>query len=232
VTETNEQSAPAGEMAQRQPAAAQKSTRGSFFKNPVFIGILILALAAGLFWGYRYWQDLQTRVAIDTAEISAPVILVSPEVPGTLKTLFVKEGESVVAGQQLFSVGERVTSARTPGIITAVQNTPGQFASQQSVIVQMYDPSNLRIVGHVQEDQGLADLRVGQKVIFTVDAFDNREYAGTLDSIANVADQGSITFSISDKRQEKLFSVKAIFDPSAYPELRNGMSARMWVYKK
>jgi hypothetical protein len=43
--------------------------------------------------------------------------------------------------------------------------------------------------------------------------------------------QSDIVFSISDKREEKEFEVKATFDADAYPELKNGMSAKMWVYK-
>jgi len=38
-------------------------------------------------------------------------------------------------------------------------------------------------------------------------------------------------FSISDKRESREFEVKALFDSQAYPELKNGMSARMWIEK-
>jgi hypothetical protein len=38
-------------------------------------------------------------------------------------------------------------------------------------------------------------------------------------------------FSISDKREEREFEVRAIYDTNAYPELKNGMSAKMWIYK-
>jgi multidrug resistance efflux pump len=133
--------------------------------------------------------------------------------------------------QPLFNVDGRKILAKTSGLVTSVQNTPGQMVSGQSAVVQMYDPTKLRVIGHIQEDQGLSSIRIGQKVIFTVDAFGSKQFTGTVENIGNLADQSSLAFTISDKRQEKQFDVTVVFDPSAYPELTNGMSAKMWVYK-
>ncbi len=215
------------------PTITQEERKASsvFAKKPLAIGVVIILAAIGLFFGVRYWQDTQTKLYVEKSGITAPVISVGPEVPGILKALYVKEGDRVVAGQQLFNVGDRITTARTPGIVTAVQNTPGQFASSQNAIVQMYDPSQLRVTGHIQEDQGLGDVRVGQKVMFTVDTYPSKQYEGTITSVANLSDQGNVVFSISDKRQENVFSVTATFDINAYPELKNGMSAKMWIYR-
>ena len=209
----------------------QKKAARSFVSKPLAIGVVLILVAIGAFFGFRYWQDAQSKVYIEKSEILAPVISVGPETPGILKSLYVKEGDRVSVGQQLFNVGDRVTSARAPGIVTAIQNTPGQFASSQNAIVQMYDPRELRVIGHLQEDQGLSDVRVGQKVTFTVDAYGSKEYPGAVERIASAADQGSVVFSISDKRQQSVFSITVAFDVSAYPELKNGMSAKMWVYK-
>ncbi len=216
-----------------EPAVAQKRTNGvgAFFKNPLVLGAAVVLVAIGLFFGIRYVQDMESKISIETAELSTTVISIGPETSGTLKALYVKEGDRVAAGQQLFTVGDRVTTAHTPGVVISVQNAPGQWESQQNVIVQMYDPTSLRVVGHLQEDQGLSDVRVGQKVEFTVDAFGSQPFAGIVESVARTADQASLAFSISDKRPEKQFSVKVAFDVNAYPELRNGMSARMYIYK-
>lgn len=218
-------------MAETQTVTRRPNRIGAIVRNPIFIGIVIVLIAVAAFLGYRYYQDVQSKVFIETSEISAPTISIGPEVPGVLKALYVKEGDHVVVGQQLFNVGDRVVSARSQGIVTAVQNTPGQYATNLSPIVQMYDPTSLRVVGHLQEDQGLSDIRRGQQVLFTVDAFPGKQYFGTVDAIANSADQSSVVFSISDKRQERQFDVKVAFDPKQYPELTNGMSARIWVYK-
>ena len=203
----------------------------SRLQSPPVIGALLVIIAAAAFFGLRYWQDAQSKIYIDAAEISAPVIMVSPETPGILKELYVKEGDHVAVGQKLFNVGDHITSARAPGIITAVQNTPGQWAGNQSAVVQMYDPGSLRVVGHIQEDQGLSEIKVGQQVMFMVDAFGSQQFAGTIESIGSMANQSSAVFSISDRRQEKQYDVKATFDVGASPQIVNGMSARMWIYK-
>jgi multidrug resistance efflux pump len=193
--------------------------------------VLLAVIVAAGYFGFRSLQDAQTKIYIDAAAISAPIIMVSPETPGILKALFVKAGDHVIAGQNLFNVGDRVTTARVPGIITAVQNTPGQWAGNQSAVVQMYDPGSLRVVGHIQEDQGLSELKVGQQVMFMVDAFGSQQFVGTVESIGDMANQSSAVFSISDKRQEKQYDVTATFDANATPQIVNGLSARMWVYK-
>jgi multidrug resistance efflux pump len=200
-------------------------------QNPlILLGLVVVVLVSG-FFGIRYWLDMSSKIFIENSEVNAQVTSLGPDTSGTLREVYVKEGDRVSAGQSLFNVGGKITSSMTPGIITMVQNTPGQFVSSQTVVVKLYDPSGLRVVGHIQEDQGLSDLRVGQKVAFTLDAFTGRQYEGTVDSIATISNDSKVVFSISDKRQEKQFDVKVAFDVNAYPEIKNGMSAKMWVLK-
>jgi multidrug resistance efflux pump len=212
------------------PVEGKKGISG-LIKNPLVIGALIILVVAGLYFGIKSWQLSQSRVYIENSEISAPVITIGSEAPGILQEVYVQAGESVSAGQPLFNVDGRIIPAKTSGVVTSVQNAPGQMVTGQSAVVQMYDPESLRVIGRIQEDQGLSSIQVGQKVVFTVDAFGSRQFTGTVENIGNLADQSSLVFSISDKRQEKQFDVTAVFDPTAYPELSNGMSAKMWVYK-
>jgi multidrug resistance efflux pump len=83
----------------------------------------------------------------------------------------------------------------------------------------------------VQEDKGLSQIKVGQSAIFTVDAFGSKEYSGIVDEISPTSNQGDIVFNISGTRQEQDFDVKVRFDTTQYPELKNGMSAKLWIYK-
>lgn len=200
-------------------------------KHPLmaeFALILFIALVIG---GFLYWQNLQSKIFIEKAEINAPIIAISPPVSGTIDKFYVSEGDQVSPGQRLAKVGDTILDAKTSGIITWIQNTPGQFASPQTPIIKMYDPQQLRVVGRIQEDKGLSELHAGQRVVFTVDAFGSKEYAGTLETIGVTPRQSDIVFSISDKREAREFEVKALFDYSNYSEIKNGMSAKMWVYK-
>ncbi len=59
----------------------------------------IIAVAAGLFFGGRYYLWSQTHVATDDAYVTGHIVQVSPTVGGTLAQLMVAEGDVVSAGQ-------------------------------------------------------------------------------------------------------------------------------------
>jgi len=210
-----------------EPKANAHKTQG----RPRLISLLFIILAAVFVGGIYYWNYLQSSIYIEKAEIRAPLISIGPQVPGVLERLYVHEGDIVFRDQSLAKVGGETMRARTDGKIISVMDVPGQTAGPQDPIVTMIDPTKLRLVGRVQEDKGLKDISPGQKVIFTVDAYSNKQYEATVERVALSARQLDIVFSISDKRAEREFEVTAIFNPYAYPEIRNGMSAKMWVYK-
>ncbi len=220
-------------------AEKRKNFLRSFRQNPIQVirqsrllsGALIFIVVALLVLGVLYGLDIQSKVYIEKSEIWAPVIALGPTTGGEIDEIYVKEGEKVFEDQQLAKVGGHLIKAKTSGIVTYVQNTPGQNTSSQSVIVKMFDPRSLRVVGHIEEDKGLSDIRIGQRVNFTVDAFPSKQYIGTVETIGVTSRDSSIVFSISDKRQEKEFDVTASFDVNSYPELKNGMSAKMWIIK-
>jgi hypothetical protein len=97
--------------------------------------------------------------------------------------------------------------------------------------VTIIDPNDLRVVGHLDEDKGLADVRVGQQATFTVDAYSSKKYIGTVDEISETSRTTGVMFSISDKRAVKQFDIKVRFNINDYPELKNGMSAKIWISK-
>jgi multidrug resistance efflux pump len=213
------------------PAKPKGNIIGRLRHNPFFLAGLVLVLVVGGFFGIRYWLDVQSKIYIENSEISAPIISMSPVTPGIIDSVFVKEGDAVTEGQQLAQVGNQFILAKTSGIIIWVQNTPGQMASGATVILKMIDPNSLGVIGHIEEDKGLSQVQVGQIVDFTADAFSSKLYQGVVESVAPTSDDSKIVFSISDQRQEKLFDVTVKYDVNAYPELKNGMSAKMWIHK-
>ena len=70
---------------------------------------------------------------------------------------------------------------------------------------------------------------MGDVAKFTVDTFGSKEYVGVVDEVAQ-ASQVSATSNIFNQRPVNEFNVYVRFDPAKYPELKNGMSARIWVY--
>lgn len=202
--------------------------------NPWILGGLTVAIILAALGGVLYWNDLESKVYVENSQITAPVISINPTSPGIITELYVAVGDQVRKDQTLAKVGDQVLVSKTSGVITGVENTPGQLvnpAMDPKPVISMIDPRELRVTGRVQEDKGLKDISPGQKVEFTIDAFPSSRYQGVVEKIAPSSREGDIVFSISDKRQEKEFDVTVSYDVTTYPELKNGMSAKMWIFK-
>lgn len=193
----------------------------------IIAAVLIITLIIGIF---VYYQINSGRVYVEKASIIAPLISLKPSTPGVLEKVFVKIGDHVLMNSIVAQVGNEKIITKTSGIITYVNNVPGQYMTPQNTIVKMYNPEELRVIGQVQEDKGLKNIKAGQKIIFTVDAFGSKKYQGVVGEVSPTSRASDIVFSISDKREEQSFDVIAKFDVGQYPELKNGMSARMWIY--
>jgi len=75
-------------------------------------------------------------------------------------------------------------------------------------------------------------VSVGDAVTCTVDAFGGKSYQGVVDEVSPTSRARDVVFTISDQRPINQFDVKVRFAPAKYPELKNGMSARIWIYKQ
>ncbi|MFH0966241.1 MAG: HlyD family efflux transporter periplasmic adaptor subunit [Methanobacteriota archaeon] len=196
-----------------------------FWKGLVIVLIIIGAASVIV------WNDIQSRIYVEDGTITAPVITISPGSSGILDRVYVIEGDLVRRNQILAKVDGEVLHAKTSGVITHIDDTPGMRVNAQSPVISMINREKLRAVGRVKEDKGLKDLHPGQRAQFTADAFPGILYSGTVEKITQTAREGDIVFSISDKRQEQEFEVTILFDVDAYPELKNGMSSKIWIFR-
>jgi multidrug resistance efflux pump len=209
----------------------EKSEIKNLKRNIYITAAAIVLILGGGIVGFTYWQVSSARIYIDMAEVSAPVTNLAASVPGVLKDTYVQAGDTVAPLSPVALVGDSLAKTETGGLIISVQNDIGKIFGAGEPVASMIDPSALRIVGQVDENKGLSDIRVGQKAIFTVDAFGSKTYTGVVDEISPTSRDSGVVFSISDKREVKVFDIKVRFDTTAYPELSNGMSARIWIYK-
>lgn len=191
------------------------------------IALIIAAGAAGLI----YWNAAQGRVYIEKSEISAPRIDLAPQNAGILEEVNIHEGDSIFPDTVVARIGNELIKNRDGGVIINVNNNIGKLFNRGEAVVSTIDPSQLRVVGHLEEDRGLQYVKIGQAAIFTVDAFGSKEYYGVVDEISPSSRRGDVVFNISDQRQTNQFDVKVRFDFSRHPELKNGMSAKLWIYK-
>ncbi len=190
---------------------------------------LVIIIAAGI---AAYLIASNRSVYIDTATITAPIIQLAPTTAGRLNAVYVNEGDSVAANTPVAEVGTEIITTKVAGTIVNVDDVVGASISPGTSVVEMIDPTALRVVGQLDENKGLANVALGDPVVFTVDAFGGEQFKGVVDEIAPTSNTSDVVFSVSDAREEQSFDVKARFDTTTYPLLKNGMSARMWVYRQ
>jgi multidrug resistance efflux pump len=205
----------------------------SIVKNRMFLRLAGIAiLGAVLVTGYVIYLKTVDRVLIDNSLIQAPVITVSPATAGKVLEIDVKEGQTVSNGDILAVVGSETLRADTDGLVISAPDITGSAANQTTQLIQLIRPVNMRVVGTIDENKGLTSIRVGQVVSFTVDALPGRTFWGFIDEISPSAVAPAFAFSTSTERQTQQFTVYARFDAAKYPDIKNGMSAKMSVYTK
>lgn len=200
-------------------------------RNKIILVILVALLIVGSIGGLIAWKILSARIYIEKAMVSAPVISLAPTVGGTLQEVFVNLGDYVHMNDPVARVSNELIKAKSDGQIVSINTNIGASFGPGVAVATMINPDDLRIVGQVQEDKGLESIKVGQVALFTVDALGSKQFQGIVDQISPTSNSQDIVFNISDTRQENNFDIKVRFDLSQYPELKNGMSAKLWIYK-
>lgn len=199
-------------------------------RRALIVAAVILAAVGGGSAALAYVAASGRTVFTDQAKIEAPVIQLSATTGGVLRSLSVQAGDAVAPSTVVAQVGVELIKSTQGGLVIATHGDVGDSVTPGAPVVDMIDPQSLRVVGSVDENKGLNRIHVGDPVVFTVDAFGGKQFVGTVDEVSPTSNQSGVVFNISDQRQVQQFSIKARFDTEAYPELRNGMSARLWVY--
>lgn len=210
----------------------KKEEKETIFQKPWVKSLLAFVLIFGTLTGFLFWQLNRNTVFIENSYLDAPVINLSPVSPGTLNALYVKEGDYVDANTQVALVGSQIIFTKNAGIIASAPVVLGAYFATGQTVASVVNIGEMKVVGAVEETKGLADLKSGQRAIFTVDAFPGKTYEGILDQVSPVSNDNGIVFSISDKRPIKKFDVKVRFNARQYPELKSGMSAKITVHTK
>lgn len=195
------------------------------------LAAFIVVVIGGGIGAFAYLAAASHTVYIDKAQIEAPMVDLSPTNPGTLNAVYVSVGQLLPPDTVVANVGTELIKSTSGGLVISVNNNIGQTVGPADVVVATLDPTQLRVVGQVVEDKGLVDIKVGQQAEFTVDAFGSQKFYGVVDEVSPTSEASDVVFSVSDNREEQNFDVKIKFDTTAYSQLNNGMSAKVWVYK-
>jgi multidrug resistance efflux pump len=195
----------------------------------IIIALVIIAAAAA--GGIFFLVNAQNQIKIDDSSIAASEIDLAPTGGGALEAVYVNEGDTVPANTVVARVGNELVKSKISGTVIMARQDIGKLVAPGEKVVSMIDPGDLRVVGRLAEDKGLQNVSVGQRATFTVDAFSGRVFNGIVDEVSPTSRAGDVVFNISDQRQEQEFNVKVRYDVNAYPELKNGMSAKLTIYR-
>ncbi len=192
----------------------------------VFTGFIVAIIV-----GLLYFNLSKNSIYVENSSIEADLIDLSSASGGVLQTVFVKAGDEVKAHQTVAQVGNSLVKTKVGGIILSINDGLGKNFAPNEAVAEMIQPDELKVIAQIEEDKGLNEIKVGQRVTFTVDAFGTKEFSGLVEEISPTSRSGDVVFNISTARQEKEFNIKIRFSVTEYPELKNGMSAKVWIFK-
>lgn len=196
------------------------------------LAALIIIVIGGGIGSVAYITASARSVYIEQAKIEAPEVHLTATTGGVLRANYVSVGETIQPNTIVAQVGVELIKSSAGGLVIRTRTDTGASIAPGEDVVTTIDPDQLRIVGQVEEDKGLRDIKVGEPAKFTIDTFGSKVFTGVVSEVSPTSRSGDVVFSISDKRPTERFDVKVAFDTHAHPELKNGMSARLWVYKQ
>lgn len=221
-------------MSATEELTAESEERPSLRQRVPWRRIGPIALAAGLLLiaglGYYVWQNSK-KVTIEDAAVNAPQTTLPTLGGGTLRLVYASVGDQVQAHRPIARVGNEVITSERSGTVISIRQDLGAFIPAGTTVATLIDRSALRVQGEIEEDKGLSELHIGQHADVEVDAFGGRKFPGVVEQISDQPRQGQVAFSISDKRQARKYQVTVRLDGAPDAELKQGMSAQIWVYK-
>jgi len=202
-------------------------------RPPRLLVVPVLLLLAGL----AYWLFLRPAPAsgplLASGTIEADEVSVASEMSGRLASLEVDEGARVEPGQALGQLADPVLEVqlrqsvadpaqhqvvkaqmdrltlRSPvgGIVQKRLVRPGEVVAAGSPILTVANPRDLHITVYVLEAE-LGRVNIGQTVAVRSDAFADRVFGGTVQTIATHAEFTPRNVQTQRDRQNLVFAVK------------------------
>ena len=198
---------------------------------PLMVAAALVLIVGGGIGAIAFLSVSNKTVYIEDSTMQAPETTLAPTAAGTLMNIYVHVGDVIAPNTVVAEVGTQLVTSTTGGLVITTNTNIGSQIPAGTAVVTTIDPTQLRVDGKLEEDKGLANVAVGDQAKFTVDAFPGKTYYGVVSEVAPTSRVADVVFQVSDQREEQDFDVQVAYDLTKYPELKNGMSAKIWVYK-
>ena len=233
-------------------------------KKLIIIAIIVLALLIGAGIAFYYSYENSHYVKTDDAQISADMLTITPQINGTITDWSAKVGDKVTKGQVLGTqdISTMLSSvlgstAPTPAAVKAASDllTPkanikspidgkiiqitvvnGQMAATSTSLAVVANMADAYVTASIKE-VNINDVKVGQKVDISIDAFPGKTFSGKVENIGQAAES---VFSLLPTQNPtgnytkvtQLIPVKISIDGAANLALMPGMNATVKIYIK
>lgn len=183
-------------------------------RNIIIIAIIIVALIGG--GGIIYYYNYQNShfISTDDAQVSADMVTVTPQLNGGIKSWNVKPGDTVTKGQVLGSqetdtmLSSMASTLTTPqaeqaaaaqlsskadikspidGKVIQSNAVVGQMAATSTGVAVVADTADAYITASIKEVD-ISDVKVGQSVSVSIDAFKGKTFDGKVENIGQAAE--------------------------------------------
>ena len=104
---------------------------------------------------------------------------------------------------------------------------PGDLVSPGAPVISVLDAKRLWIRAYVPQSR--LDIRRGQELKVTVDAYPDRKFAGEVTFVSREAEFTPSNVQTYDERAKQMFRIKVRIDPPDDVQLRPGMTADVWL---
>lgn len=158
------------------------------------IVIVLVAVVAAAGFAVSYFLDASRYVTTDNAQVDGTQIPITAPTSGTLTGWTGTQGAVLRADQVVGRVEidggyvkpQRSIRAPAGGTVAVDNTTEGAYVQAGTQLAVAYDPGDVYVTARVEETD-INDVRVGQRVEFTVDAYGGRTFAGSVREIQNGA---------------------------------------------
>ena len=126
-------------------------------------------------------------------------------------------------------IEELTIRSSVDGVVEAMELQPGDLVSPSAPIISVIDSNRLWVRAYVP--QGDLDIKLGQKLKVTVDAYPNFELQGEVTFVSRQAEFTPSNVQTYEERAKQMFRIKVTLGEIASEDiqLRPGMTADVWL---
>lgn len=118
-------------------------------------------------------------------------------VPTTIRSVYVKEGDSVKAGQKIVELEGVYSNAPYAGVVTFLPVKVGETVFAQSIVYVLSDLSDLYITVSL-EQRGALKVRQGQKAKISFESLREKTFHGVVESVYSYESNFLVRIGVSE----------------------------------